>query len=605
MGLASGPDRELARAAIGGDGSAFAELYDRHERRAFNLAYRITGSREDAADATHDAFLKMLARLPRLQDRELDFGSYLLTAVRHASYDVMARAGRAQPSDDLPESARPVGAAAAPPPEDEPDRNVLLAASQEEIRAANAALAPRQREALALRELEGLSYDEIAVLMAMNRNSVAQLISRARIALRDALRHTALRTIPPASKACEKALPLIAMRADGQLKRTDDAGWLDAHLASCRRCELGREAMAEAGASYRIWAPVAAVEVLRRETIAKAGARLGHDWSDVAAGPRTPDTSTPSNTAGGQDPAGSDTPGGRDPAGSDTPGGRDTAGSELPAEPQAGADAATSAQSQPGAASRRFARRRDRRSHDAGGASGRLRRGPSIGDAGAAGASASGSAASSRTRARRDGLVALALATLLLLALLAVRTADGEPAPPAGDPPIAEAAVAARGAATPPPAAAAPKAATARKQAARARGPRALTPAASANTAPSARPIATAARSPRVPARRRGSSDADRSSGGRSSVAPPPPSTPSGDTGTSVSPPAPPPPPPPADPPGGGVVTDPPPPPPPPPSGPHTAGSGSFVASPPPPPPPRPTRVRRPGGSGGSSVPVP
>ena len=155
MGLASAADSELAAAAIAGDGTAFATLYDRHERRAFNLAYRITGSRDDAADATQEAFLKMLARLPRLKDRELDFGSYLLTAVRHASYDVMARGGRAAPTGELPESARPVGAAAAPPPEEEPDRNVLLAASQEEIRAANAALAPRQREALALRELEG------------------------------------------------------------------------------------------------------------------------------------------------------------------------------------------------------------------------------------------------------------------------------------------------------------------------------------------------------------------------------------------------------------------------------------------------------------------
>ena len=137
--------------------------------------------------------------------------------------------------------------------------------------------------------------------MGMNRNSVAQLISRARIALRDALRQTALRTIPPASKACEQALPLIAMRADGQLKRTDDAGWLDAHLATCKRCELGREAMAEAGASYRIWAPVAAFEALRRETIAEAGTRLGHDWSEVAASPRTPDASAPSEPSGQPD----------------------------------------------------------------------------------------------------------------------------------------------------------------------------------------------------------------------------------------------------------------------------------------------------------------
>src|SRR6185436_12113712 len=86
LAIATAPDSDLAKSAIAGDGHAFAELYDRHERRAFNLAYRITGSRDDAADATQEAFLKLLARLPALADRELDFGSYLLTAVRHASY---------------------------------------------------------------------------------------------------------------------------------------------------------------------------------------------------------------------------------------------------------------------------------------------------------------------------------------------------------------------------------------------------------------------------------------------------------------------------------------------------------------------------------------
>ena len=321
-------DGELAQAAIAGDGDAFAALYDRHERRALNLAYRITGSRDDAADATQEAVLKLLARLPGLADRELDFGAYLLTAVRHCSYDVIARAGRADPSGELPETARPVGAACAPPPEDEPDRSVLLAASQEEIRAANATLAPRQREALALRELEGLSYDEIAELMAMNRNSVAQLISRARIALRDALRRTALRSIVPGSPDCERALPLIAMRDDGELAAADDAGWLEMHLARCQRCVLGREAMAEAGASYRAWAPITAFELLRRDTIAHAGELLGHDWSAAAA--RAPAT--------GQRPAaGAPSTGSRPPAGAPSAGSRPAAGAPSTGSRPAGA----------------------------------------------------------------------------------------------------------------------------------------------------------------------------------------------------------------------------------------------------------------------------
>ena len=57
-------DEALARRAAAGDGAAFAALYDRHERRAYNLCYRITGSRDDAADATQETFLKVLERLP-------------------------------------------------------------------------------------------------------------------------------------------------------------------------------------------------------------------------------------------------------------------------------------------------------------------------------------------------------------------------------------------------------------------------------------------------------------------------------------------------------------------------------------------------------------
>ena len=102
-------DLGLARRAAAGDGAAFAALYDRYERSAYNLCYRITGSRDDAADATQETFLKVLERLPGLADRDLNFAAYVLTAARHASYDAIARCRRATPTDDIPESAVPVG----------------------------------------------------------------------------------------------------------------------------------------------------------------------------------------------------------------------------------------------------------------------------------------------------------------------------------------------------------------------------------------------------------------------------------------------------------------------------------------------------------------
>jgi RNA polymerase sigma-70 factor (ECF subfamily) len=284
-------EERLARAAAAGDGGAFATLYERYERRAYNLAYRLTASEDDAADAVQDAFVKVLRRLPKLEDRELAFGSYLFTATRNASYDLMSKRKRTEPSDAIPEAAVPIGAAAGGgfgldpgDPHEDPDRKLLLESQQEEIRAANERLPDRQREALALRELEELSYDEIAEIMDMNRNSVAQLISRARLKLRDELRGGALASIAVSSPECERALPLIAMRDDGQLDVAgDDAAWLDGHLSGCHTCRLGVEAMQEAGTSYRAWAPLAAAPWLFEETMAKAAALTGSDWSETIA----------------------------------------------------------------------------------------------------------------------------------------------------------------------------------------------------------------------------------------------------------------------------------------------------------------------------------
>lgn len=298
MTEAVGPDKagpveeeaRLARAAASGDGSAFATLYERYAQRAYNLSFRLCDSEEDAADAVQEAFLSVVRRLPQIEDPDFAFGSYLFTATRNATYDILRRAQRTRPSDSIPEGAVPLGAGAGGlgldpgDPDEDPDRRQLLAAQREEIRAANARLPERQREALALRELEDLSYDEIAAQLEMNRNSVAQLISRARINLRDELRGSALASVAAASPECERALPLLAMRDDRQLEPgSADAGWLDAHLAGCDRCRVAEQAMQEAGASYRLWIPLALAPFLFRETMARAAELTGSDWSAATA----------------------------------------------------------------------------------------------------------------------------------------------------------------------------------------------------------------------------------------------------------------------------------------------------------------------------------
>jgi len=118
-----------------------------------------------------------------------------------------------------------------------------------EVTEASMHLPERQREALELRELRGLSYEEIAASMGTSREVVAQLIAHARINLYDELHGTVLASVAPPE--CERALPLIAAREDGELDAASvDATWLDSHLDECERCGRGVEEMREARATY-------------------------------------------------------------------------------------------------------------------------------------------------------------------------------------------------------------------------------------------------------------------------------------------------------------------------------------------------------------------
>jgi Sigma-70, region 4 len=140
----------------------------------------------------------------------------------------------------------------------------------EEVRDATMRLPERQREALALRERE-LSYEEIGAAMGMSSGSVAHLISLARINLYDELRGTPLASVAAPSPECERALPAIAAREDGQLDAiSGDEAWLDDHMAGCDRCRLAVEQMEEAAIAHRAGAPIAVVAAPLGESGAKA-----------------------------------------------------------------------------------------------------------------------------------------------------------------------------------------------------------------------------------------------------------------------------------------------------------------------------------------------
>ena len=278
-----GDDDALARRAVAGDHGAFSALYERYEPRVWSLCYRITASADDAADATQDAFVKLLEKLPGRDEPVRNFAAYVLTVARNACYDLLERRKRADPVEEIPEPSAAQSAVDPVPPEDDPARAVLLESARDEVSAANERLEPRHREVLALREAEELSYDEIADVMGMNRNSVAQLILRARTALRRELLRGASVAIAPVGPSCERALPLICARQDEQRVSADDAGWLDAHLSDCDRCRLSAEELEETGRSYRAWAPLPVLLGLKELTAGAVADAFGFGWNVTAA----------------------------------------------------------------------------------------------------------------------------------------------------------------------------------------------------------------------------------------------------------------------------------------------------------------------------------
>ena len=238
------------------DRTAWEDVYRLYGDQLYRFAYRLTGNPHDAADLVQETFVRALPRLDALDPEGLNLGAYLLTTEKNLFLKSVERAKRQEPVEIVPEPSTPA------PIEDDPERSTLLMRQQEEVRRANAALAPRQRLVLALRELEDRSYAEIGELVGLNENAVAQLISRARQSLRAELRLVQVeRSKLP--EECQSFLPLLSAHLDGQLKGAESERTL-AHLQSCELCQATLADMREASRLYRALIPIPFPELLGR-----------------------------------------------------------------------------------------------------------------------------------------------------------------------------------------------------------------------------------------------------------------------------------------------------------------------------------------------------
>jgi RNA polymerase sigma-70 factor (ECF subfamily) len=175
-------DDELVRRYLAGDRGAFGELVRRHERRVYNLALRMLGREEDARDATQDAFLSALRKLPGFRG-EAAFTTWVHRITVNACYDVLRRRRR----EPLSAPAREDGGEAAGPEPTTEDHGEATATAVDVQRAL--LLVPQDyRAVLVLHDAQDMAYQEVAEVLGIPVGTVKSRLHRGRVALGRALR---------------------------------------------------------------------------------------------------------------------------------------------------------------------------------------------------------------------------------------------------------------------------------------------------------------------------------------------------------------------------------------------------------------------------------
>lgn len=174
-------DHELVHAARTGDRDAFKTLFERYHRRAYALAFGVLRHQDDALDVVQDAFIKAHKYLDKFEGNS-SFYTWLYRIVMNLSIDHLRKHRRVKPveldesrvEDAGDDSLLPkiLGA--------NPSRALMDKEIRKRIDAALEELSDNHRAVLIMRELEGLSYEEMAQAMNCSKGTIMSRLFHAR-----------------------------------------------------------------------------------------------------------------------------------------------------------------------------------------------------------------------------------------------------------------------------------------------------------------------------------------------------------------------------------------------------------------------------------------
>jgi RNA polymerase sigma-70 factor (ECF subfamily) len=173
-------DLSLVEASKNGDRQAFGKLVERYQRRVYALAFGILRQREDAWDVAQEAFVKAYRNLDRFEGNAA-FYTWLYRIAYNLSIDTLREKSRRdsvgfQETRKIEEAMERQGTQPSGDPDETAQRKELASV----LEAAMAKLSEKHRAIIVLREIEGLSYEEMAEVLGISKGTVMSRLFHAR-----------------------------------------------------------------------------------------------------------------------------------------------------------------------------------------------------------------------------------------------------------------------------------------------------------------------------------------------------------------------------------------------------------------------------------------
>lgn len=241
-------DVGLVHQARAGDDEAFTELFNKLHQPVLNYIYHMLGDRQRAEDVTQDAFIRAHNQLGKLGP-PYDFKSWVFRIASNLAIDMLRRERRLVDLDEDEPMMPPNGPTTRRPAE----RKVQRQQERRAVWASLDQLPTNYRQALVLREINQLSYQEVSRALDVSYTNARQLVHRARMQFREL--HGIRQVMQQGVARCQVFGDLLSAFHDGELSQAE-MDMIKEHMRTCPECRETEKDLKAVGLALGVLPPL-------------------------------------------------------------------------------------------------------------------------------------------------------------------------------------------------------------------------------------------------------------------------------------------------------------------------------------------------------------